>query len=209
MVLKDDIFFIRLKSPDVEKKESCTVVVLRLVSTIRGTKLNVKTRTTTLTKIAFPQITTIWKKRCDACKKKNVRCDNKTTFHYKGKLQELFRVGLNETTYNYVDSKQHFCLQYHVSATDIKALRKKQTTLQAEAYLGFRAHGDKLSLGAPTQPVRGSIKWKKHCNMMLYLQLSNSKRTKFSCFCCWKCIDYFVKKLTWFKYVTYFNLKNI
>jgi len=26
-----------------------------------------------------------------------------------------------------------------------------------------------------SQPVRGSIKQKKHCNLMLYLQLSNSK----------------------------------
>jgi len=40
----------------------------------------------------------------------------------------------------------------------MKALRKKQTTLQAVAYLAFPAPGDKLSLGTPTQPVRGSIK---------------------------------------------------
>jgi len=42
-----------------------------------------------------------------------------------GKLQEFFRAGLNEIKYDYVDSKQHFYLQYHVAATDIKALRKK------------------------------------------------------------------------------------
>jgi len=44
---------------------------------------------------------------------------------------------LYEIKYDYVDSKQHFYLQYHVAATDIKALRKKQTTLEAVANLGF------------------------------------------------------------------------
>jgi len=29
---------------------------------------------------------------------------------------------------------------------------------------------EQTQLGTPTQPVRGSIKWKKHCNLMLYLQ---------------------------------------
>jgi len=99
----------------------------------------------------------MWKKRCDACKKKNVRCNRKATFHYKGKLQEVFRAGLNEIKYDCVDSKKHFHLQYHVAATDMKALCKKQTTLQAVVYLGFIACGDKLSLSVP-QPVRGSIK---------------------------------------------------
>jgi len=45
-----------------------------------------------------------------------------------------------------------------VAATDMKALCKKQTTLQAVGYLGFPAPGDKLSSGAPTQPVRDSVK---------------------------------------------------
>ena len=52
-VLKGDIFFIRLKSSDQKKWNY--VVVSSLVSTIRGTKLKVKTPATTLTKIAFPQ----------------------------------------------------------------------------------------------------------------------------------------------------------
>jgi len=65
---------------------------------------------------------------------------------------------LNEFKYDYVDSKQHLYLQYHVAATDMKALRKKQTTLQAVVFLGFPAPGNKLSLGTPTQPVCGSIK---------------------------------------------------
>jgi len=88
------------------------------------------------------------KKRRDACKKKNVRCNRKATFHYKGKgkLHEVFRAGLKEIKYDYVDSKQHLYLQYHVAATDMKALCKKQTTLQAVAYLEFPAPGDKLSL---------------------------------------------------------------
>jgi len=78
------------------------------------------------------------------------------TFDYKGKLQEVFRAGLKEIKYDYVDSKQHY-LQYHVAATDMKELCKKQTTLQAVAHLGFTAPGDKISTSAP-QPVRGSIK---------------------------------------------------
>jgi len=86
-----------------------------------------------------------------------VRCNRKAAFHYKGKLQKVVRAGLNEIKYDYVDSKQHFYLQYHVAATDMKALCKKQTTLPAVAYLGFTAHGDKLSLSAP-QPVCGNIK---------------------------------------------------
>ena len=55
---------------------------------------------------------------------------------------------MNEIIYDYVDSKQHYCLQYHVAATDMNALRKK-TTLEAVAYLGFPAPADKLNLGLP------------------------------------------------------------
>jgi len=70
-----------------------------------------------------------------------VRCSRKATFHYKGKLQEVFPAGLNDIKYDYVDSKQHFYLQYHVAAIDMKPLCKKQTTLQAVTYLGFPAPG--------------------------------------------------------------------
>jgi len=80
-----------------------------------------------------------------------VRYSRKATFHYKGKLQEVFRAGLNEIKYDYVDCKQHF-YQYHVAATDMKTLCKKQTTLEAVAYLGFPMPGDKLSLGLPPSP---------------------------------------------------------
>jgi len=58
------------------------------------------------------------------------------------------------------DSKQHFYLQYHVAATDMKTPCKKQMTLQAVVYLAFTARGDKLSSSAP-QPVRGIIKQRK------------------------------------------------
>jgi len=78
-----------------------------------------------------------------------VRCNRKATFHYKGKLQEVFRAGLNEIKYDYVNAKQRFYLQYHVAATDMKALCKKQTTLQAVAYLRFTAPGAKFSSSAP------------------------------------------------------------
>jgi len=54
----------RLKSSD--QKKGNHVVVLSLVSTILDTKLKVKTRATTLTKVAFPQINcnlkeTLWR----------------------------------------------------------------------------------------------------------------------------------------------------
>jgi len=81
-----------------------------------------------------------------------VRCSRKATFHYKVKLQEFFPAGLNQIECDYIDSKQHFYLQYHVAATDMKALRKKQTTLEAVTFLGFPAPGDKLSLGLPPSP---------------------------------------------------------
>jgi len=37
-----------------------------------------------------------------------VRWSRKATFHYKGKLQEVFRAGLNESKYDYVDSNSIF-----------------------------------------------------------------------------------------------------
>jgi len=85
-------------------------------------------------------VTPVRKRTCE-------RCTRKATIHYKSKLQEVLSAGLNEITYDYVDSKQHFYVQYHVAATDVKALCKKQTTLQATAYLGFPAPRNKLSLG--------------------------------------------------------------
>ena len=75
-----------------------------------------------------------------------MQCSGKATFHYKGKLQEVFRAGLNEIKYNYVDSKQHFDLQRHVAATDMKALCKKQTTLQAVRISGFPRLGTNSAL---------------------------------------------------------------
>jgi len=55
-----------------------------------------------------------------------VRCNRKATFHYKGKLQVVFRAGLNEIKYDYVDFRQHFHLQYHVAATE----NRHETILQ-------------------------------------------------------------------------------
>jgi len=88
------------------------------------------------------------KRTCDVAKKRHFIIARSFYCH---------NAGLNDIKYDYVDSKQHFYLQYHVSAKDMKALCKKQATLQAVAYLGFTARGDKLSSGTPTQPVRGSI----------------------------------------------------
>jgi len=98
----------------------------------------------------FPQINCNVKETLWRLQEKAVWCNKKAAFHYKGKLQEVFRGGLNENKYDYVDSQQHFYLQYHVAATDMKAFCKKQTTLQAVAYLGFTARGDKISQSAPS-----------------------------------------------------------
>jgi len=57
-----------------------------------------------------------------------MQCNRKATFHYKGKLQEVFRAGLNEIKYDYLDSKQHLYLQYHVAATDMKRCKKNDTS---------------------------------------------------------------------------------
>jgi len=112
-------------------------------------------------------VTSVRKRTCDVAEKRH--------FIAKVSYKKFFRAGLNEIKYDHVDSKQHFYLQYHVAETDIKALCKKQTSCQAVAYLGFLAAGDNLSSGAPNLTVRGSIKQKKHWNLMLYLQLPNSK----------------------------------
>jgi len=61
-------------------------------------------------------VTPVRKRTCDVAEKR----------HFISiKLQEVFRAGLNEIKYDYVDSKQHFYLQYHVASTDVKALRRK------------------------------------------------------------------------------------
>jgi len=78
-------------------------------------------------------VTLARKRTCDVTEKRH--------FITKESYKNFFRAGLNEIKYDYVDSKQHFYLQYHVAATDMKTLGKKQTTLQAVAYLGFTAPG--------------------------------------------------------------------
>ena len=81
------------------------------------------------------------------------------TFHYKGKLQELFRAGLNEIKYDYVDSKQHFYLQYRVAATENRhetTLQKTNDTSGGGLPRVYRAWGQ--THFKRYQPVRGSIK---------------------------------------------------
>ena len=124
-VLQDDIFFIRLKLSDQKKGNYLTVVILSLFSTIRGTKLKVNTRATTLTKITFPGSNCNVKETQRRLLEKERAMQQKSDISLQGKLQEFFRAGLNEIKYDYVDSKQHFYLQYHVAATDMKSLRKK------------------------------------------------------------------------------------
>ena len=66
----------------------------------------------------------------------------KSYISLQGKLQEFFRAGLNEIKYDNVDSKEHFYLQYHVTATDMKALGKKNKRhLKQWRTLGFPRQG--------------------------------------------------------------------
>jgi len=53
----------------------------------------------------------------------------------------------------------------------MKALCKKHDTSSSGVSRVSRAWGQP-QLRRSTQPFRGSIKWKKHSNLMLYLQLS-------------------------------------
>jgi len=53
---------------------------------------------------------------------------------------------LNEIKYDYVEFKQHFYLTCCSNRRE-STFQKKQTTLEAVAYLGFPAPRDKLSLG--------------------------------------------------------------
>jgi len=66
-----------------------------------------------------------------------VQRTRKATFHYKSKLQEVLSAGLNEIAYDYVDSKQHFYAQYHVAATDVKALCKNKRHFKQWRTSGF------------------------------------------------------------------------
>jgi len=65
---------------------------------------------------------------------------------------------LNEIKYDYVDSKQHFYLQYHVAATDMKALYKKTNDTWSSGVPWLSRPWGQTQFRAPTQLVRGSIK---------------------------------------------------
>ena len=86
-----------------------------------------KTRATALTKITFPQINCNVKEKQWRLLEKERAMLQKSDISLQGKLKKIFRAGLNEIKYDYVESKQHFYLQYHVAATDMKALRKKSS----------------------------------------------------------------------------------
>jgi len=68
----------------------------------------------------------------------------------RGQHEIFLRAACSSPLYHCVDSKQHFYLQYHVAATDVKALCEKQMILLAVAYLGFPVCLDKFSLDAPS-----------------------------------------------------------
>jgi len=65
---------------------------------------------------------------------------------------------LNEIKYDYVDFKQHFYLQYHVAATDMKALRKKANDIWSSGVPWVSRAWGQTQFRAPTQLIRGSIK---------------------------------------------------
>jgi len=54
----------------------------------------------------------------------------------------------------------------------MKALRKKTNYTWSSGVSWVSRAWGQTQFRAPTQPVRGSIKSKKHCNLMLYLKLS-------------------------------------
>jgi len=88
-----------------------------------------------------------------------VRCNRKATFHYKGKLQDVFRDGLNKIKYDHVESKQHFYLQYHAAATENRhetTLQKTNDTSSSGVIWVYCAWGQ--TQFKRSQPVRGSIK---------------------------------------------------
>ena len=96
-VLNDDNFFIRQKSSD-QKKGNYVIVDFSQHNPKQEAQSEGLCDHTYKNTEAFPQIN---------CNVKNVRSNRKATFHYKGKLQEVFRTGLNEIKCEYVDSKQH------------------------------------------------------------------------------------------------------
>ena len=90
----------RTKVVRLEKRELCSCWVSLAQSEARSLKWRRLRRR--LQKYRFPRLTAMWSKCCDACKKKSVRCNRKATFHYKGKLREVFRAGLNDIKYDYI-----------------------------------------------------------------------------------------------------------
>ena len=114
-------FVHKTKVVRLEKRGLCNCWVYLPQSKARSSKLRPLQQR--LQKQRFPKLTAMWTKGCDACKKKSVRCNRKATFHCKGKLQEVFRAGLNEIKYDDVDSKQHFYLQYHVKPQGVDAVK--------------------------------------------------------------------------------------
>jgi len=65
---------------------------------------------------------------------------------------------LNEIKYDYVDSKQHFYLQYHAAATDMKALRKKINDTSSSGVPWFPAPSGDYRMKKVGGPLRGQGK---------------------------------------------------
>jgi len=85
-----------------------------------------------------------------------MRCNRTATFHYKGKLQKVFRAGLNEIKYDYVDSKQHIIYSIMLQQQTWKHFSKNKRPSSngvPRVYCAWRQAQFKRS-----QPIRGSIK---------------------------------------------------
>jgi len=66
---------------------------------------------------------------------------------------------LNEIKYDYVDSKQHFYLQYHAAATDMKALCKKTNDTSSSGVLRvYCAWGQTQIMHSPARLWQHKIK---------------------------------------------------
>ena len=104
-----------------------------------------------------------------------MRRNRKATCHYKGKLQKVFPAGLNEIKYDYVASKQHLYLQYHVAATDMKPLCKKTNdTSSSGVSQVYRAWGQ-TQIALPARSWQHKIKETLQSDALLQLSNSNDK----------------------------------
>jgi len=144
-------------------------------------------------------VTPVGKRTCDIAEKRHF---------IKGKLHEFFVLVWTKLNTSTQISNSFFFYCIMLQQQIWKHFAKSKRHFKQWRTLGFPRHGTNSVQALPPSPFvaaqnkRNTAIW---CFTWNYL----IPRTKFSCFCCWNFIDYFVKKLIWFKCATYFNLKNI